>query len=105
MTKKKGPSRKSPPADPKPPGRKSTKTVVQRRIDEVLGIRLDGAQFHDIVRYASEKKWGVGERQLRQLDAILTPAVVPAQDVPPVDPRDAELARLRKEPKSAKAAG
>ena len=30
----------------------------------MLRIRLDGAEFHDVVQYASEKAWNVGERQL-----------------------------------------
>jgi hypothetical protein len=44
---------------------KSDKTTIAKRIEEVLRIRLDGAQFHDIVQYASENKWGVTDRQLR----------------------------------------
>ena len=44
---------------------KSTKAEIAQRVEEVLRIRLDGAEFHDIVQYASEKAWKVGERQLR----------------------------------------
>ena len=44
---------------------KATDAVVTMRIEEVLAIRLDGAQFHDIVRYAAEKGWGVESRQLQ----------------------------------------
>lgn len=47
-----------------PPSRKSDNATVAQRVQEVLRIRLDGAEFHDIVQYASEQKWGVGERQL-----------------------------------------
>jgi len=43
---------------------KATKAQVQERVEDILRIRLDGAEFHDIVQYASEKGWGVGERQL-----------------------------------------
>ena len=43
---------------------KATKAVVAQRVEAVLRIRLDGAQFHDIVQYAAEQQWGVQERQL-----------------------------------------
>ncbi len=43
---------------------KATKAEVWQRVNEVLAIRLDGAEFHDILQYAAEKGWGVGERQL-----------------------------------------
>lgn len=40
-----------------------------------MRLRLDGAQFHDIVQYASEKGWGVSERMIRKYiakaDAVL----------------------------------
>jgi hypothetical protein len=38
--------------------------IVAQRIEEVLRIRIDGAEFHDVVQYSSEQKWNVGERQL-----------------------------------------
>jgi len=44
---------------------KATNTTVAQRIEEILRIRLDGAQFHDIVQYCAEKGWGLKERQLR----------------------------------------
>jgi len=44
---------------------KAEKAEIARRIDEVLRIIVDGAEFHDIVQYAAEKQWGVKERQLR----------------------------------------
>ncbi len=37
---------------------KSDAAEVAKRVEEVLRIRLDGAQFHDIVQYAAEKGWG-----------------------------------------------
>ena len=44
---------------------KATKTVINQRIDELLRVRLDGAQFHDIVQYVAEKGWGLKDRQIR----------------------------------------
>jgi hypothetical protein len=44
---------------------KATALEVSARIDEVLRIRLDGAQYHDLVQYAAEKEWNLKERQLR----------------------------------------
>ena len=46
--------------------KKATKAVVLQRVEEVLAIRLDGAQLHDIRRYASENGWGVSDRQLER---------------------------------------
>ncbi|MBX9622700.1 MAG: hypothetical protein K2X82_02695 [Gemmataceae bacterium] len=43
---------------------KASKAEVAARVDAVLRIRLDGAQFHDIVQYAAAHGWGVEERQL-----------------------------------------
>ena len=43
---------------------KATKAEILERVEEVLRVRLDGAQFHDIRQYASEKQWGVSDRQL-----------------------------------------
>lgn len=55
---------------------KADNTTIAVRVEEVLAIRLDGAQFHDIVQYASKKGWGVCERQLRRYieraDELLT---------------------------------
>jgi hypothetical protein len=42
----------------------ATAAEMLLRVDEVLRIRLDGAQFHDVVQYASEKEWGVSPRQV-----------------------------------------
>lgn len=45
---------------------KSTKLEIIKRVEEVLAIRLQGAQFHDIVQYAAEQDppWNLSERQL-----------------------------------------
>jgi len=56
---------------PKPDGaekakRKAEAAEVALRVDEVLVIRLDGAQYHDVVQYAAEKGWDLKERQLRE---------------------------------------
>lgn len=54
---------------------KASKAEVAARVDEVLRVRLDGAQFHDIVQYAAAQGWGVEEQQLwnyvRRADALL----------------------------------
>ena len=49
---------------------KADNTTVLLRVEEVLRIRIDGAQFHDIREYAVEKAWGVSDTQLR-LDALM----------------------------------
>jgi hypothetical protein len=45
---------------------KSTKAEVRKRVEEVFKLRLGGANFADIVQYASapEQAWGVSERQI-----------------------------------------
>ena len=45
--------------------KRSEAATVAARVEEVLRIRLDGAQFHDVQAYAAEKGWDVRERQLR----------------------------------------
>jgi hypothetical protein len=45
---------------------KSTKATVLQRVEEVLTIRQAGAGFVEIRRYASEKGWGVSDRQLER---------------------------------------
>jgi hypothetical protein len=45
--------------------KKSEAAEVARRVEEVLRIRLDGAQFHDVVQYAAEKGWDLKDRQIR----------------------------------------
>jgi hypothetical protein len=44
---------------------KSDKAELKRRVEEVFKLRLGGANFADIVQYASAQSWGVSERQLR----------------------------------------
>jgi hypothetical protein len=44
---------------------KADAALAVLRTEEVLRIRLDGAQFHDILQYAAEKGWGLEERQIR----------------------------------------
>jgi hypothetical protein len=36
--------------------KKATKAIVAQRVEEVLRIRLDGAEFHDVREYAREKE-------------------------------------------------
>ena len=63
------------PREPEVGPEKAGRATIALRIQEVFRIRLDGAQFHDIVQYASEQAWGVGERQLwtyvRRADDLL----------------------------------
>jgi hypothetical protein len=44
--------------------KKSPKNVVTQRVEEVYALRLQGAERHDLIRYAAEKGWGVCERQV-----------------------------------------
>jgi hypothetical protein len=44
---------------------RSDKTRIRARVEEILQIRLRGAQYHDILKHAEENKWDVGERQIR----------------------------------------
>ncbi len=41
----------------KKPSKKADQATVSLRIEEILRIRLDGAEYHDIVQYAAEKGW------------------------------------------------
>jgi hypothetical protein len=67
--------RKTPKKTPKKKRAKADTAEAAKRVDEVLRIRLDGAQFHDIVQYAAEKGWGLKDRQIRtyiqRADALL----------------------------------
>jgi len=45
--------------------KKADTAEAARRVDEILRIRLDGAQFHDVVQFAAEKGWDLQERQVR----------------------------------------
>jgi hypothetical protein len=57
-------SNKPPTAQPAKPTHADRETI-RKRVDDVLRIMLDGAQWHDIVQYSAENGWGVRERQLR----------------------------------------
>jgi hypothetical protein len=43
---------------------KSNKTTVRQRVEEILSMRLLGAEFVDIRQHASAQGWNVGDRQL-----------------------------------------
>lgn len=49
---------------------KATKAVIRQRVEEVMKLRLLGAEFHDVRQYAAEedadtgRPWNVSERQL-----------------------------------------
>jgi hypothetical protein len=45
--------------------KKADTAEAARRVEEILRIRLDGAQYHDVVQYAAEKGWDIRERQIR----------------------------------------
>jgi hypothetical protein len=61
-------------------GKKSDNAETLKRVEEVLRIRLDGAQFHDIVQYGSEQGWNVGERQIRKYIARADDLLVERQE-------------------------
>ena len=60
---------------------KSTKATVAQRVEEVLTLRLAGAAFVEIRQNASEKGWGVGDRQLQHYiqasDELLAASLAP----------------------------
>ncbi len=43
---------------------RADKTEVNRRVAEILQMRLLGAEFHDIANHAEAEGWNVSERQL-----------------------------------------
>ena len=43
---------------------KATKAVVAKRVEEIVQIRLSGAEFADIREYARENGWNVSDSQL-----------------------------------------
>lgn len=43
---------------------KSDQATVRKRVEEVLQLRLLGAEFTDIRQHASAQAWGVSDRQL-----------------------------------------
>jgi hypothetical protein len=61
-------------------GKKSDNAEIAKRIEEVLRVRLDGAQFHDIVQYGSESGWNVSDRQIRKYIARADALLVERQD-------------------------
>src|SRR5215207_1756416 len=61
-------------------GKISDKAEMLKRVEEVLRIRLDGAQFHDVSAYAEEKGWGIKERQVRNLMQRADELLVERQD-------------------------
>lgn len=52
-----------PPEEPPKPKSKASRAEVAARVGEVLRIRLDSAQLHDVVDYGNAKGWNVSERQ------------------------------------------
>jgi hypothetical protein len=54
---------------------KSTKLEIQKRVEALLEIRLAGAEFADIRRYATENGWQLSDSQLwryvRKTDDVL----------------------------------
>jgi hypothetical protein len=43
---------------------RSTRATIQQRVEELLTIRLQGAEFADLRQYAAEKGWNCSDRQL-----------------------------------------
>ena len=54
---------------------RSTKAQVRQRVEAVLEVRLSGAEFSDLRRFAQENKWGCSDAQIwryvKKSDAIL----------------------------------
>jgi hypothetical protein len=48
--------------------RKADAATVSARVEELLGVVIDGAQFHDIREYvnAPERAWGLSDSQIRR---------------------------------------
>lgn len=53
-------------ATPDPPNKRSTAATVARRVEEVLRLRLDGANFAQLREYAGENGWGISDSMLRK---------------------------------------
>jgi len=49
-----------------PPKVKADTAEAAKRVEEILRIRLDGAQFHDVVQFSADSGWGIEERQIRK---------------------------------------
>jgi hypothetical protein len=70
---------------PKPDGaakakKKAEAAAVALRVEEILRIRLDGAQYHDVLQYSAEKGWNLKERQLREYMRRADTLLVERQD-------------------------
>jgi len=61
-------------------GKKSDNAEILKRVEEVLRIRIDGAQFHEIREYAVEKQWNVSDTQLRRYVQRADELLVERQD-------------------------
>lgn len=67
--------------------KKSPANVVAARVEKVYAMRLGGAEFHDIVQFASapEQAWGVSGRQvrnyIRQADQLMAERVEKRADL------------------------
>jgi hypothetical protein len=46
------------------PYKRGDKVTLAQRVNEVLQLRLLGAEFHDLQQHAQEQNWNVSERQL-----------------------------------------
>ncbi len=45
----------------KPTAKRADTAEMAKRVEEVLRIRLDGAQFHDVLQFSAEKGWVWGD--------------------------------------------
>ena len=52
---------------PKKPKKRSDAATVAARVEEIVRLKIDGAQAHDLFQFASEKSWGLTDRQVRNL--------------------------------------
>lgn len=56
--------------------RKSATKHDPARVTEILRIRIDGAQLHDVIAYAAEKQWGLTDAEcaglVEQADSIVS---------------------------------
>jgi len=57
-----------PPGTPPPKPAKSTNAIVSQRVEEILRLRIDGANFANIRDFANqpEQAWGVSDSQLKR---------------------------------------
>jgi len=56
------------PGTPPPKPAKSTNAVISQRVEEILRLRIDGANFADIRDYADapERAWGISDSQIKR---------------------------------------